>query len=1112
MPTKDQTKRGKFQPLESGELVVIFKEGAGIKASKKKEVTSTKRAKVAPINKLFKRFESDINPIFDRKQRIEKMPKEIMASLKRSKVNPGSFFSVISRKDPEKLRLELLKDPSVEAAYYKPPAEEPANPADWQTSDFTSNQGYLDAAPGGVDARFAWNMVGGKGNGVRVIDMERGFNLTHEDIRSNFDGLISGSNRAGSRNHGTAVLGVIGGDENSFGITGISPGANLRAISYHGSSTSQTIIDAADELNAGDILLLEVHRKGPADDYIAIEWWPDDFAAIVYATSKGIIVVEAAGNGSEDFDADFYNTPQNGFPSSWENPFNPNNPQSGAVIVGAGASPSSGSDRTILSFSNWGRRVDAQGWGHNVTTAGYGSLQGDKFVSVDPNNGWHVEENYPKSLASSGPGFPNGVGNGANAALWSEPNQKVYIFKGDEYYRFDPGNNWNMDADYPKPIEDNWPGFPDDFANGVDAALWSDTNNKIYFFKESQYIRVDPANGWKVDSGYPKPITGNWPGVPGNFANGINAALWSDTNKKIYFFKDSQYIRIDPANSWNMDSGYPKPIAGNWPGFPETFRNGVASALWNKPDQKILFLKSEDIWYTSGFNGTSSASPVVTGALACIQARLKARGKPILNPASAQNILRSTGSPQLRFSGSPEQDELSNWRGINATFGRGFDAALWNGKSNRIYFFRGSQYVRVDPSKNWNVDPAYPKPINGNWPGFPSDFANGVDAALWSETNQKVYFFKGSEYIRVDPNNGWEVDSGYPKSIEGNWPGFPDDFTQGVDSVLWSDTNQKIYFFKDSEYIRVDPNNSWNVDSGYPKPITGNWPGFPSDFANNGLDAALWSGTNNKIYFFQGENYIRTDPNNNWNVDPGYPKIIARQRIGNRPDIKQAYQSLGIASNWPGFPASFGQDLDASLWSQTNQKVYFFKGDQFIRVDPNNNWEMDPGYPKPITPSWPGFPSQFASGVDAALWSEPNQKIYFFKGDKFIRVDPNNGWQIDPGYPKTITPSWPGFPSNFSSGVDGAIWSGTNQKIYFFKDNQYIRVDPANNWNVDPGYPNPIQGNWKELDSAFTAGIDAGLWNGKSQKIYFFKGSEYVRINPADGWKMESDYPLPIIS
>src|SRR5207253_1895259 len=125
----------------------------------------------------------------------------------------------------------------------------------------------------------------------------------------------------------------------------------------------------------GDILLLEIHRAGPGasgsgqDGYIAVEWWPDDLAAIRYAVARGILVVEAAGNGARDLDASIYNTPAAGFPSSWRNPFNPANPSSGAILVGAGAPPpgthghNHGPDRSRLDFSNYGRRLDTQGWG-----------------------------------------------------------------------------------------------------------------------------------------------------------------------------------------------------------------------------------------------------------------------------------------------------------------------------------------------------------------------------------------------------------------------------------------------------------------------------------------------------------------------------------------------------------------------------------------------------------------------------------------------------------------------------------------------------------------------------------------------------------------------------
>jgi hypothetical protein len=136
--------------------------------------------------------------------------------------------------------------------------------------------------------------------------------------------------------------------------------------------------------------LLEIHRPGPKTPsppqgqlgFIAIEWWPDDFAAIRYAVNKGIIVVEAAGNGFQNLDDAIYSTPQSGFPATWTNPFNPANPSSGAVLVGAGAPPPNthgtnwGADRSRLDFSNYGARLDAHGWGREVTSTGYGDLQG----------------------------------------------------------------------------------------------------------------------------------------------------------------------------------------------------------------------------------------------------------------------------------------------------------------------------------------------------------------------------------------------------------------------------------------------------------------------------------------------------------------------------------------------------------------------------------------------------------------------------------------------------------------------------------------------------------------------------------------------------------------
>jgi len=110
--------------------------------------------------------------------------------------------------------------------------------------------------------------------------------------------------------------------------------------------------------------------------YIAIEWWPDDFLAIRRAVLQGIIVVEAAGNGAEDLDSELYDHSDSAF-VGWQNPFRGAR-DSGAILVGAGAPPSGhfGPDRSRLGFSNYGSRVDCQGWGQDVASTGYGDLFG----------------------------------------------------------------------------------------------------------------------------------------------------------------------------------------------------------------------------------------------------------------------------------------------------------------------------------------------------------------------------------------------------------------------------------------------------------------------------------------------------------------------------------------------------------------------------------------------------------------------------------------------------------------------------------------------------------------------------------------------------------------
>lgn len=316
-----------------------------------------------------------------------------------------------------------------EGAYIMPPVALPADicrglkarkvPPQVPTQPFMSRQGHLKPADeGGVDAFHAWTLPGGRGEDGQIIHIEGAWNAAHEDLVQNQGGVIGPQiDDYCARQHGTAVLGVLGADAGDIGVTGICPEAFVRAMAVSWKDDPDltelpaTIRRAANALRPGDIILIELQYPGPETPlpftfneqrkgFIPPEWWPATFKAIKYATTMGVIVVEAAGNGRKNLGAAEYDG-DDGFPQTWKNPFRrtTGKSDSGAILVGAGAPPPEphgkgipsgewGSDRSRLDFSNYGPPVDVQAWGHEVTTCGYGSLQGGKGQE----NRWYTDD------------------------------------------------------------------------------------------------------------------------------------------------------------------------------------------------------------------------------------------------------------------------------------------------------------------------------------------------------------------------------------------------------------------------------------------------------------------------------------------------------------------------------------------------------------------------------------------------------------------------------------------------------------------------------------------------------------------------------------------------
>ena len=213
---------------------------------------------------------------------------------------------------------------------------------------------------------------------MTICDIEGNWNRSHEDLPSGIT-LIGGTviNELGWRNHGTAVLGEIVAKPDARGIAGISHAAKASvhsAVLNGVFNAAGAITGAAAKLVAGDVILIELQATGPNGKYVAMQSWDDIFSAILAATAKGITVVEAAGNGDENFDLAIFNN--TGLQKD-----------SGAIVVGAGVPPTNqfdvdggykdiGVPRSRIWFSNYGKIVSVQAWGWHVTTLGYGDAQG----------------------------------------------------------------------------------------------------------------------------------------------------------------------------------------------------------------------------------------------------------------------------------------------------------------------------------------------------------------------------------------------------------------------------------------------------------------------------------------------------------------------------------------------------------------------------------------------------------------------------------------------------------------------------------------------------------------------------------------------------------------
>lgn len=342
-------------------IVVKFAEGSAFRSAATAE-RALRELGLAPraLRRMFARQERDLDRL---RERGERRSARALADL-------NLYYEIVL---PRGLGAAAACDalnalPAVELAL---PARVPLPaPVDLApaTPSFVSGQGYRAAAPVGIGAAAATRIPGAKGAGVAIVDVEYQWVLDHEDIElgpaANIETATLADPFPGEEgSHGTAVLSILRGLANGYGVLGLVPEAALFVAPAntveHAYDPARAIDLALDVLAPGDVLLLEQQTWVCGGPLGPLEGYPLWFDAIANATAQGIIVVEAAGNGGVDLDSAAC--------GGW---FDRSVRDSGAIVVGSGDP----GDRSRLAHSAYGSRLDVQGWGTGVVSAGYGDL------------------------------------------------------------------------------------------------------------------------------------------------------------------------------------------------------------------------------------------------------------------------------------------------------------------------------------------------------------------------------------------------------------------------------------------------------------------------------------------------------------------------------------------------------------------------------------------------------------------------------------------------------------------------------------------------------------------------------------------------------------------
>ena len=209
----------------------------------------------------------------------------------------------------------------------------------------------------------------------------------------------------------------------------------------------------------------------------------------------------------------------------------------------------------------------------------------------------------------------------------------------------------------------------------------------------------------------------------------------------------------------------------------------------------------------------------------------------------------------------------ANWpaEGMNATLPSGFETAVdasFQGLDGRTYVFKDGRYAASGD--------ATAHPVAQRWGRLRNTFdgAPQIDAAYTE--GAALYLLRGDQvarYVDSIENAGVRVDEGYPRRLEEHFRDLPAEFESGIQAAF-AGHGTGVTLFKDGRVI-TDPGDR------IVRRVDKRWGQLGPVLPTATVDAAF-VGRDGKTYLFSGDRYVRYSGADYSYVEPGFPRLIAR--------------------------------------------------------------------------------------------------------------------------------------------------------------------------------------------------------------------------------------------